>query len=87
MINLSKEQHNYLKSILDKNLELKSRILNVSSLSKDSYQYDMDDDLEIDFYDFLQDKQVEIGFDKNYKPNEDWEKIQILIDEVYNQTN
>ncbi|HAK43701.1 MAG TPA: hypothetical protein DCM59_14610 [Clostridium sp.] len=87
MINLSKEQHNYLKSILDKNLELKSRILNVSALSKDSYQYDMDDDLEIDFYDFLQDKQVEIGFDKNYKPNEDWEKIQILIDEVYNQTN
>ncbi|WML35354.1 hypothetical protein [Clostridium sp. OS1-26] len=87
MIKLSKEQHNYVISILDKNNILKDRILKVSSLINNDYEYDMDDELEIDFYDFLQDKQVEIGFDKDYKPNEEWEKIQILIDEVYNQTN
>jgi len=87
MINLSKDQHNYLKSILCENLKLKNRILNVSSFLNDRYQYNMDDDLEIDLYDFLQDKQVEIGFDKIYKPNEEWEKIQILLDELYSQTN
>lgn len=87
MIKLTKEQHNYILFILTENHELKNRIINVSSLSEDSYEYKMDDDLEITFYDFLQDKQVEIGFDKNYNRNEVWEKIQILIDEVYYQIN
>ena len=85
MIKLDKENHNYLESILDE--ELKNRILNVESLNNDIYQYDMDDDLEIDLCDFLEDKQVEIGFDENYKPNLEWEKIQKILDELYIQTN
>lgn len=85
MIKLDKENHNYLQSILDK--ELKNRILKVESLNNDIYQYDMDDDLEIDLCDFLEDKQVEIGFDENYKPNLEWEKIQKILDELYIQTN
>lgn len=87
MIKVSKEQHEYILSLLNKNDNLKNRILKVTSLISDKYQYNMDDDLEIDFNDFLQDKQIEIGYDVNYEPNEDWEKIQIIMDEVYNQTN
>ena len=87
MIKVSKEQHEYILSILNKNDNLKNRILKVTSLVTDKYQYNMDDDLEIDFNDFLQDKQVEIGYDVNYKPNEDWDKIQIIMDEIYRQTN
>lgn len=87
MIKVSKEQHEYILSILNKNDNLKNRILKVTSLTTDKYQYSMDDDLEIDFNDFLQDKQIEIGYDVNYEPNEDWEKIQTIMDEIYHQTN
>jgi len=85
MIRLSKDQHNYVMSLLDD--ELKNKILDVATQDDKNYKYDMGDDLEIDFYDFLQDKQVEIGLDKNSKPNKNWEKLQLLIDEVYDQTN
>ena len=54
-------------------------------IENNNYMYNADDDLELDLYDYLQDKQVEFGFDKDYNPNEDWEKIQKIIDEVYNQ--
>ncbi|MDY4950315.1 MAG: hypothetical protein SO128_13200 [Clostridium cadaveris] len=83
MIKLSKEHHNYLISILDDHL--KKRIINVLMIENNNYMYNADDDLELDLYDYLQDKQVEFGFDKDYNPNEDWEKIQKIIDEVYNQ--
>lgn len=59
MIILSKQQHDYVISILNKNDNLRNRILGVASFVKEDYEYDMDDSLEIDFYDFLQDKQVE----------------------------
>lgn len=83
MIKLSKEHHNYLISILDD--YLKKRIINVLMIENNNYMYNADDDLELDLYDYLQDKQVEFGFDKDYNPNEDWENIQKIIDEVYNQ--
>lgn len=84
MIKLNKEQHEHLIQIVD-DFHLREKILQVATLNNDSYQYDMNDDLEIDLYDYLQDKQVEIGFDKDYNPNENWEKIQKIIDEVYIQ--
>ncbi|NLK93993.1 MAG: DUF1128 family protein [Clostridiales bacterium] len=84
MIILNKKQHDNLINLVD-DLELKDKILNVSSLINEDYHYDMDDDLEIDLYDFLQDKQVQIGYDEGYNPNSNWEDVQKLIDELYYQ--
>lgn len=83
MIKISKEDHNYLFDILDD--EFKKRINNVLVIEDDNCIYNADENLELDLYDYLQDKQVECGFDKEYNPNENWEKIQKIIDEVYNQ--
>lgn len=84
MIILNKKQHeNLIKAVDD--LQLKDKILNVSNLINENYHYDMDDDLEIDLYDFLQDKQVQIGYDEGYNPNSNWEEVQKLIDELYYQ--
>lgn len=83
MIKVSKEDHNYLFDILDD--ELKKRINNVLVIEDDNCIYNADENLELDLYDYLQDKQVECGFDREYNPNENWRKIQKIIDEVYNQ--
>lgn len=85
MISLSKKQHEYVLSIIDQDKQLYERIKESVSLNDSTYEYNMDDDLEIDFIDFLQDKQVEVGYDKDYKPNEDWEKIQEIMDMINNQ--
>lgn len=84
MIKLNKKQHDNLIKIVD-DLELRDKILNVSKLINENYNYNMDDDLEIDLYDFLQDKQVQTGYDEGYNPNSNWEDIQSLIDELYYQ--
>lgn len=83
MICLNKEEHEYVLSLLDD--KFKKRIMDVLKVENNNCIYNTDEDLEIDFYDFLQDKQVEIGFDKDYNPNENCEKIQKIIDKVYNQ--
>ena len=80
MIIVSKEQNKYILNILKNNKELQNRIIQSSMPIRNNIQYNMDDDLEIDFKDFLEDKQVEIGYDKNYNPNIEWEKIQKIID-------
>ena len=84
MIIVSKEQNKYILNILKNNKELQNRIIQSSIPIRNNIQYNMDDDLEIDFKDFLEDKQVEIGYDKNYNPNIEWEKIQKIIDLIDN---
>lgn len=84
MIIVSKEQNKYILNILKNNKELQNRIIQSSMPIRNNIQYNMDDDLEIDFKDFLEDKQVEIGYDKNYNPNIEWEKIQKIIDLIDN---
>lgn len=84
MIILNKKQNDNLIRIVD-DIKLKDKILNVSNLINENYHYNMDEDLEIDLYDFLQDKQVQIGYDEGYIPNSKWEEVQKLIDELYHQ--
>lgn len=84
MIKLNKKQQDNLIKIVD-DLELRDKIINASNLINEIYHYDTDDDLENDLYDFLQDKQVQIGYDEGYNPNSNWEDIQNLIDELYYQ--
>lgn len=83
MIKLNKEQNEYILSILS--YDLKDRVMECVSLVNGNYEYNFDDDLEIEFNDFLQDKQVEVGYDEHYNPNDEWEKIQKLIDLIDNQ--
>lgn len=85
MIIVSKEQNKYIVDILKDNEKLRNRVINSVMYANDNIHYNMDDDLEIDFKDFLEDKQVEIGYDKNYAPNGEWEKIQKIIDLIDNQ--
>lgn len=85
MIIISKEQHKYILDILNYNKELKTRLIQSLIYTNNAIKYYMNDDLEIDFKDFLEDKQIEIGYDKNYNPNDEWEKIQNIIDLIDNQ--
>lgn len=85
MIIISKEQHKYILDILNYNKELKTRLIQSLLYTNNVIKYYLYDDLEIDFKDFLEDKQIEIGYDKNYNPNDEWEKIQNIIDLIDNQ--
>lgn len=85
MIIISKEQHKYILDILNYNKELKTRLIQSLIYTNNAIKYYLNDDLEIDFKDFLEDKQIEIGYDKNYNPNDEWEKIQNIIDLIDNQ--
>lgn len=72
-------------SMLQDNKKLRERIIKSSLHVNDQYEYNMDDDLEIDLKEFLEDKQVEVGYDEKYNPNKKWENIQQLIDLIDNQ--
>lgn len=49
--------------------------------------FEIDVDTKIDLLDYIEDLQLEIGFDNEDYLNEDGRKIQEIYDQVYKQTN
>lgn len=75
---------------LIKNLEdekIKSIILDNKNKEDEKVHFEIDVDTKLDLMDYVEDLQLEIGFDNEDYLNEDGKKLQIIIDELYNQTN
>lgn len=75
---------------LIENLEdekIKKVILDNKSTEDEKVYFEIDVDTKLDLMEYLEDLQLEIGFDNEDYLNEDGKKLQIIIDELYNQTN
>ena len=75
---------------LIKNLEdekIKNIILNNKNKEDEKVYFEIDSDTKLDLMEYVEDLQLEIGFDNEDYLNEDGKKLQIIIDELYNQTN
>ncbi|CAI3573251.1 hypothetical protein [Clostridium neonatale] len=75
---------------LIKNLEdkkIKNIILDNKNKEDEKVYFEIDVDTKLDLMEYVEDLQLEIGFDNEDYLNEDGKKLQIIIDELYNQTN
>lgn len=53
----------------------------------DKVYFEIDVDTKINLLDYIEDLQLEIGFDNEDYLNEDGKKIQEIYDQIYKQTN
>ncbi|WP_373599433.1 hypothetical protein [Paraclostridium bifermentans] len=83
-IKLNIKIYDYLINILDE--KLKNRIKD-SIYEKDNVYFHMDVDTKLDIMEYVEDKQLEIGFINEDYLNEDGKKLQTIYDEIYFQTN
>lgn len=75
---------------LIENLEdekIKKVILDNKSTEDEKVYFEIDVDTKLDLMEYVEDLQLEIGFDNEDYLNKDGKKLQIIIDELYNQTN
>ncbi|MBN1047094.1 hypothetical protein DVW08_17365 [Clostridium botulinum] len=81
---LSKSLYDYMIDKLEDNL--KNKIKDIS-YKNDEVNFYLDVDIKLDIMEFVEDKQLEIGFVNEDYLNEDGEKLQKIYDEIYYQTN
>ena len=84
-VKLDKNIYEYLMKILD-DVEIKDNICTIGE-DTDRVIIQVDIDTKLDLMEYVEDKQLEIGFvDQDYL-NEDGKKLQEIYDEIYYQTN
>lgn len=83
-IKLDKKLYNYLMSIL-KDEVIKENISLIVDAEVVTIQ--LDADTKLDLMEYVEDKQLEIGFINQDYLNEDGKKLQYIYDELYYQTN
>lgn len=83
-IKLDKKLYNYLMSIL-KDEVIKENISLIVDAEVVTIQ--LDSDTKLDLMEYVEDKQLEIGFINQDYLNEDGKKLQDIYDELYYQTN
>ena len=83
-IKLDKKLYNYLMSIL-KDEVIKENISLI--VDAEVVTIKLDADTKLDLMEYVEDKQLEIGFINQDYLNEDGKKIQDIYDELYYQTN
>lgn len=83
-IKLDKKLYNYLMSIL-KDEVIKENISLIVDAEVVTIQ--LDADTKLDLMEYVEDKQLEIGFINQDYLNEDGKKLQDIYDELYYQTN
>lgn len=83
-IKLDKKIYNYLMSIL-KDEVIKENISLIVDAEVVTIQ--LDADTKLDLMEYVEDKQLEIGFINQDYLNEDGKKLQDIYDELYYQTN
>ncbi|NFE83112.1 hypothetical protein FC754_03010 [Clostridium botulinum] len=81
---LSKSLYDYMIDKLEDNL--KNKIKDIS-YKNDKVDFYLDVDTKLDIMEFVEDKQLEIGFVNEDYLNDDGEKLQKIYDEIYYQTN
>ncbi|KFX56155.1 hypothetical protein FDC50_10120 [Clostridium botulinum] len=81
---LSKSLYDYMTDKLEDNL--KNKIKDIS-YKNDKVDFYLDVDTKLDIMEFVEDKQLEIGFVNEDYLNDDGEKLQKIYDEIYYQTN
>lgn len=75
---------------LIKNLEdekIKNIILDNKNKEDEKVYFELDVDTKLDLMEYVEDLQLEIGFNNEDYLNEYGKKLQIISDEIYNQTN
>lgn len=85
-IELNNSLFDYLIKILN-NEKLKNKILEKKYKQHSITYFDLDVDTKLDLMEYVEDKQVEIGFVNEDYLNEDGRNLQAIYDEVYRQTN
>ncbi len=91
---LKREQYDFLRSLLDfKDINEYdySKEDVVQALENPQYQgddviIDINDDQDLALSDYIQDKKMEYGFDKDWYVNEIGQKLTIIWDQIYVQT-
>jgi hypothetical protein len=83
-IKLDKKLYNYLMSIL-KDEVIKENISLI--VDAEVVTIKLDADTKLDLMEYVEDKQLEIGFINQDYLNEDGKKLQDIYDELYYQTN
>lgn len=83
-IKLDKKLYNYLMSILEDEV-IKENISLIVDAEVVTIQ--LDADTKLDLMEYVEDKQLEIGFINQDYLNEDGKKLQDIYDELYYQTN
>lgn len=82
---LNKNLFNYL--IENLNDEEIKKAISKKDEGNGNVHFEIDVDTKIDLLDYIEDLQLEIGFDDEDYLNEDGKKIQEIYDQVYKQTN
>ncbi|AJG98860.1 hypothetical protein LF65_02274 [Clostridium beijerinckii] len=82
---LDKNLFSYL--IENLNDEEIKKAISKNNEENDNVHFEIDVDTKIDLLDYIEDLQLEIGFDNEDYLNEDGKKIQEIYDQVYKQTN
>ncbi|NFC76744.1 hypothetical protein EXM99_08290 [Clostridium botulinum] len=85
-IELNNSLFDYLIKILDDE-KLKNKILENKHKQHSITYFDLDVDTKLDLMEYVEDKQVEIGFVNEDYLNEDGRNLQAIYDEIYRQTN
>ncbi|MBY6879669.1 hypothetical protein EXN65_19705 [Clostridium botulinum] len=85
-IELNNSLFDYLIKILDDE-KLKNKILENKYKQHSITYFDLDVDTKLDLMEYVEDKQVEIGFVNEDYLNEDGRNLQAIYDEIYRQTN
>jgi len=85
-IELNNSLFDYLIKILDDE-KLKNKILEKKYKQHSITYFDLDVDTKLDLMEYVEDKQVEIGFVNEDYLNEDGRNLQAIYDEIYRQTN
>ncbi|GAA0122241.1 MULTISPECIES: hypothetical protein [Clostridium] len=85
-IELNNSLFDYLIKILDSQ-ELKNKVLEKEYRQHNVTYLDLDVDTKLDLMEYVEDKQLEVGFDEKYNLNDDGRNLQAIYDEIYRQTN
>ncbi|MCY6958856.1 hypothetical protein [Clostridium brassicae] len=85
-IELNNSLFDYLIKVLD-DKKLKNKILGNKYRQHSITYFDLDIDTKLDLMEYVEDKQVEIGFINENYLNEDGRNLQAIYDEIYRQTN
>ena len=77
---------NYMVENID-NEKIKEVILNKKEEQEDKIYFEIDVDNKIDLMDYIEDLQLEIGYDNEDYLNDDGKKLQEIYDEIHKQSN
>ncbi len=87
-ISLDKKLFDYMvENVKDKEISEAIQSKKEENQNESKVYFEIDVDTKIDLLDYIEDLQLEIGFDNEDYLNENGKKIQEIYDQIYKQTN